>query len=145
MTYTVRFAHLKHTSPLRVGDTVNRGALIGIMGNTGQSTGPHLHIDVTQGENPERFRMADIDNGTFKPAFGQLAYFIDGDLGDCPFKVTTYPYDYSYIIDGKWKAHPGYDVVVRDKIFWNRSMSGQVIKSGFDGGYGYHLYVTFNA
>ena len=44
--FTVRFAHLKEIPLLSVGDKVYRGNLIGYQGNTGQSTGKHLHIDV---------------------------------------------------------------------------------------------------
>jgi murein DD-endopeptidase MepM/ murein hydrolase activator NlpD len=147
-TYTVRFAHLHLPDSLKVGDFVGRGSVLGIMGNTGQSTGAHLHIDVTQGRNAKAFRLSDITAGSFKPDFRQLAYFIDQELGHGPFKITTYPYDYHYIIDGKWKEHPGYDLVILTTsrtIFWNRSMSGRVIKAGYDSGYGNHLYIAFKA
>ena len=114
------------------------------MGNTGQSTGAHLHIDVTQGQNARAFKLA----GIVAPDFGQLAHFIDKELGNGPFRVTTWPYDYRYIIAGLWKAHPGYDLVIESlsrEIYWNRSMSGRVIKNGYDSGYGNHVYIAFKA
>ncbi len=44
--WSSRYAHMRAPSALRVGDRVVRGSLIGLLGNTGRSTGPHLHLEL---------------------------------------------------------------------------------------------------
>ena len=45
-THLVRFLHL---SSFKVTGQVKEGQLIGLSGNTGLSTGPHLHTDISKG------------------------------------------------------------------------------------------------
>lgn len=144
--YTVRFAHLRYPVTYQENEVILRGNVVGVMGSTGQSTGDHLHIDVVRGRVPHMYRLLDIDCGRLEPDFRQLAFFIDEELGG-PFRVTTHPYDYRYKMSGgKWKAHPGYDLVFETdppKIYWNRSMPGEILKRGFDQGYGNFVQIGF--
>lgn len=43
-TYSTLYAHMLHASPLKLGQSVRAGDVIGYVGSSGASTGPHLHF-----------------------------------------------------------------------------------------------------
>lgn len=51
-----RYAFYEHLKPgsirVKAGDKVKRGQVIGLLGYTGNTTGPHLHLHVSEGHTP---------------------------------------------------------------------------------------------
>ena len=65
--YSMFFCHLASRS-VKKGQTIKRGDKLGIMGNTGKSTGPHLHLEIRlKGTSTtiDPFAFFNIPNKTF--------------------------------------------------------------------------------
>ena len=59
-SYSTAYAHMSRIAPgMRKGTKVSQGQVIGYVGSTGWSTGPHLHYEFRvagQAQNPEKFK-----------------------------------------------------------------------------------------
>ncbi len=59
--YSTLYAHMSKTAKLKKGQKVRQGQVIGYVGTTGRSTGPHLHYEVRKRGrpiNPRRVQVA---------------------------------------------------------------------------------------
>ena len=66
--YKTLYAHMS-TIAVKQGDEVTRGQVIGYVGNTGTSVGPHLHYEVIKNNNkinPSYFYFQDLNDEEFK-------------------------------------------------------------------------------
>ncbi|MBU1566968.1 MAG: peptidoglycan DD-metalloendopeptidase family protein [Proteobacteria bacterium] len=66
--YSTAFSHMKKFL-VRRGQKVRRGQLIGFVGNTGRSTGPHLHYEVTlDGETIDPYIFMKVAGSSESPS-----------------------------------------------------------------------------
>lgn len=77
---TIRYMHLQEVSSEilnRVGDTIQAGTYLGLMGTTGRSTGKHLHIDFqVSNETDAKKYTSELKDGTpYIP--GGIGYFMN--------------------------------------------------------------------
>lgn len=152
MKFTDRTAHMKWECPFPVGHILHNGDKYGYMGTTGQSTGEHVHKDVSEGWNDFLFRLSQMNPGRgVIPRPDQLLYFVEDDgLFGVPPIITTEYCDVQY-----WKKyhkqHYGLDIVPKGynpnhdwALFWNRSKQGIILAKGFDpNGYGHWVNIGF--
>lgn len=66
--YTTRYAHL-HDIHVKKGQKLKRGEVLGTLGNTGKSTGPHLHYEIRKDEravNPHYFFYENLNSQEYE-------------------------------------------------------------------------------
>ena len=73
-----RYCHLRDDIPVKVGDKVKQGDVIGYVGNSGQSMEPHLHLELldsvdylTANGLPIVFTNLDLAHALESPSFGE--------------------------------------------------------------------------
>lgn len=63
-----KFMHLDRPSEFKVGDKIKKGDVFAYSGNTGLSTGPHLHYEVHESDSNKGFKGPHRDPLPFIPA-----------------------------------------------------------------------------
>jgi len=71
--YQTVYGHLRKLA-VKPGDTVKRGQIIGYLGNTGRTTGPHLHYEVIKNGkhvNPMNYIVSSLDKKEYYAIINQ--------------------------------------------------------------------------
>ena len=86
--FTTLYAHLSR-SYVKTGDVVRQGQLIALMGNTGRSTGPHLHFELHKGHSQIDPRGRIVRDAFKAPEIDELALESYRDTVDRVFVQAT--------------------------------------------------------
>ena len=87
-TYKTAYAHLSRVAPgMRRGKTIQQGEVIGYVGSTGRSTGPHLHYEILVNNrqvNPLTVQLPAGDGvpEALKDSFSEQVRLIEQQMSD---------------------------------------------------------------
>lgn len=65
VTYVIKYCHLQKDSPIAKGTIVNAGDVIAAVGSSGNSSGPHLHLEIIKVGTMSIYEYAESWNGAF--------------------------------------------------------------------------------
>jgi murein DD-endopeptidase MepM/ murein hydrolase activator NlpD len=112
------FGHLSSID-VSVGQTVETGDRLGATGNTGHSTGPHLH-----------FEVGTVDaNGNYLPDRSASPTSAGCPLASCG-NISSEPAGMRCVL-GACRAHEGTDIVAREGTSVFAPKGGEVIRAGW--------------
>jgi len=77
--YTTRYAHLNNIN-VKVGQKLKRGEVLGTLGSTGRSTGPHLHYEIRKdgsATNPANFFYENLSSDEYTMLASHASYSED--------------------------------------------------------------------
>lgn len=152
---TARVTHLAEQSPLRPGDTVKQGELIGIMGSTGLSSINHTHLDAIKGVVKGCWRSGQIISGQFELDLDFMMQFIRYELLNGPLKISYFVDDPRYqehvekYLKQKANPHKGIDILEWSgrsvPIYWPLEVPGTCLSNYFDNSaYGWAVNICAN-
>jgi hypothetical protein len=110
------FTLMGHLSEVKKkkGDAVSQGDIIALTGNTGNSTGPHLHYEIRRADKAGNYQeVPGMTNGAIDPLSFLAGLFRGGTVSDEPTRYEATP-DFlralAFIlrpdIEGGWSDHP---------------------------------------
>lgn len=130
----VLIAHLQPQERISSGVWVNEGSKLGIMGSTGMSTGPHVHLE---------YRISSTVNcSTRVNPIGKLNSSQMYKIFGKSYKIT---YNYG-VIDSAYSCgvHKGVDIIPspntsNPKVY--SPVNGVVVESAYDNSFGYYVKI----
>ena len=82
------YMHLQSGLQVKVGQRVAAGQQLGLCGNSGNSSEPHLHFQLQDGPDPLRARGLPVRFGDFTLRFARLRLHVSADSG-IPLPINT--------------------------------------------------------
>ena len=70
--YSSLYAHMSKFADIKVGQAVKQGTVIGYVGQSGRSTGPHLHYEIRLNNQPQNPLELQIPNEAYEKQLAEL-------------------------------------------------------------------------